>query len=117
MVNLPECLINDEWRGSAVVLSCAGVIDMLTAPELEQRIDDALAQNPTALIVDLTLVDFFASRGMGVLIATKDRCAPAVGFAVVAEGPVTHRPMALMGLTDVLDVHTSLGDALTALQG
>jgi anti-sigma B factor antagonist len=116
MAKLPECLIHDEWRGKAVIISIAGVIDMLTAPELEQRIDAAMAEGPTAMIVDLTLVDFFSSRGMGVLIATHDRCSPTIRFAVVAEGPVTHRPLTLMGLTEILNVHPGLDDALADLQ-
>ncbi|CAN5116858.1 STAS domain-containing protein [soil metagenome] len=117
MGNLPQCLIHDEWRGRRVVISCAGIVDMLTAPELEQRIAKALALDPTAMVVDLTLIDFFASRGMGVLVDTHDQCSAAgVRFAVVADGPVTHRPLTLMGLTDILNVHLTLDSALTNLQ-
>jgi anti-sigma B factor antagonist len=116
MSNLPQCLIHVDRRGSAIVLSCAGAIDMLTAPELEQAIDDALLQTPTALIIDLTLVDFFSSRGMSVLIATQDRCSSDVRFAVVADGPITLRPMTLMGLNDILSLNPTLADALIDVQ-
>ncbi|CAN5886923.1 hypothetical protein BH10ACT9_BH10ACT9_28370 [soil metagenome] len=89
---------------------------MLTAPELERAIDDALLQTPAAMIIDLTLVDFFSSRGMSVLIATHDRCSADIRFAVVADGPITLRPMTLMGLNDVLSLHPTLEDALIDMQ-
>jgi hypothetical protein len=52
---------------------------------------------------------------MGVLIAAQDELAPAVGFAVVADGPATSRPLKLVGVTDVVDLYATLDEALGAL--
>ncbi|WP_082614167.1 STAS domain-containing protein [Mycobacterium sp. Root265] len=112
MPNSPQLFVDLDWRGTTVTLRCSGVIDMLTAPDLEQQISGALAQNPSAMIVDLTLVDFISSRGLWVLLDTYKRCSPTMGFAVVADGPATLRPLKLMGMTDVFPVRTSLTDAL-----
>lgn len=112
MPNSSECLIDLHWQGSTATLRCTGVVDMLTAPYLEQRINDALDQDPPALIIDLTLVDFISSRGLWVLLDGYKQCSPTTGFAVVADGPATLRPMKLMGLTDVFCVRTSLKDVL-----
>jgi anti-sigma B factor antagonist len=117
MHNPSQCLVDIEWHGSAVTLRCAGVVDMLTIPDLQRGIDQALAQNPTAVVVDLTLIDFISSRGMCTLLDAHERCSPAIGFAVVAEGPATLRPMRLMGLTDILSVRASVDDALSDIQG
>jgi anti-anti-sigma factor len=102
----------EHWSNSTVVLGCAGVLDMITAPDLERRIASALEKRPTSLIVDLTQVTFLASHGMNVLVATHRRCADGAEFAVVADGHVTRRPMQLIGLTEILTVHPTLDDAL-----
>jgi anti-anti-sigma factor len=112
--NQEQCTVAQRWHQTTVIISCAGEIDMLTAPILERQVALALQREPTAMIVDLTHVDFLASRGMGVLMTTHEACSPAVQFAVVADSVVTSRPMRLIGLTDVIDVYGTLDDALAA---
>jgi anti-sigma B factor antagonist len=112
MPHSPQLLIDTDWQGTTVTLRCAGAVDMLTVPDLEQQINGALAQNPSAVIVDLTLVEFISSRGLWVLLDTHKRCSPTIGFAVVADGPATLRPLKLMGMTDIFSVRTSLKDAI-----
>jgi anti-anti-sigma factor len=77
------------------VVRASGAIDMLTAPELTERVRAVVAQRPTAVIVDLTDVEFLASAGMQVLVNTHNEITPAIRFAVVADGPATSRPLAL----------------------
>ncbi|HOB50642.1 MAG TPA: STAS domain-containing protein [Mycobacterium sp.] len=105
------CVIDEEWHGRAVVISVAGVLDMLTAPQLEASLTAALAKKPAAIIVDLTDVDFLASAGMGVLVAARDLADDGVRFAVVASGPATSRPLTLVGLADLLGLRASLAEA------
>ena len=57
-------------------------------------------------------MEFLASAGMGVLIAAQDELAPAIRFAVVADGPATSRPLKLVGVTDVVDLYATLDEAL-----
>jgi anti-sigma B factor antagonist len=87
--NAAACVIGEEWFGRVVVLGVSGVVDMLTAPALEDAISTALGKTPGALVINLSDVEFLASAGMGVLVAAHDQAAPEVGFAVVADGPVT----------------------------
>jgi anti-anti-sigma regulatory factor len=51
---------------------------MLTAPLLEEALAPAQTNRPSAVIVDLSDVDFLASIGMGLLITTQDRLPPGV---------------------------------------
>ena len=111
-----QCMVDDHWDDTTVILSCTGTLDMLTAPELERRIASALDKRPTSLIVDLSGVDFLASHGMSVLVATAELCSTTVGFSVVANGPATSRPMQLIGLTDLVTMHATLNDALKDLR-
>ena len=48
------CVINEDWVGPTAVISVAGIIDMMTSPQLEAAITAALAKTPAALIIDLT---------------------------------------------------------------
>ena len=66
------------------------------------------------MIVDLTNVDFLASQGMSVLIATHELCSGTTEFAVVAHGSATSRPMQLIGLTDIITVHATMDQAIEA---
>lgn len=109
------CVISEEWFGRTVVISAAGVVDMLTSPQLETSIATSLQKNPKAIIVDLTDVDFLASAGMGALVAARDELPVEIQFAVVADGPATSRPLKLVGIADVVGLHPTLDEALAAL--
>jgi anti-sigma B factor antagonist len=97
------------------VIHARGAIDLLTGPELERCIEVALDKAPSAVVVDLTDVDFLASFGMSILLRTNDRLTQETPLVVVADGPATSRPMEILGLTDVLTIHGTLQAALESL--
>jgi anti-anti-sigma factor len=99
------------------VLAVSGEIDLATIPAFEGAIAEALTQRPTALIVDLSAVDFLASAGLQALVATHEKVSGTAGFAVVAVGPATSRPIELTGLDQILSLHSSLRDAKAAVMG
>lgn len=101
----------------AVVLTVAGEVDMLSAPQLAEAIRAALAASPPALVIDLTKVDFLASAGMTVLVTAQAEVTPPTRFAVVANGPATSRPIKLMGLDNVLALYSTLDSALSRIAG
>jgi anti-anti-sigma factor len=109
-------VVNEEWTGRTAVISASGVLDMLTSPQLEAMISAVLGKNPDALVVDLSDVDFLASAGMSVLVAARDRADGKVGFAVVASGPATSRPLKLVGLAEVLGLYATMEEARAALK-
>ncbi len=110
------CVINEAWFGRTAVISVSGVLDMLTSPQLEAAISAVIAKSPTALILDLAEVDFLASTGMGVLVGARDQADGRVGFAVVASGPATSRPLKLVGLAEVLGLCATMEEARAALE-
>lgn len=109
------CVIKEEWIGGTVVICASGVLDMLTSPQLEDSIEICLRKNPSAVVVDLTDVDFLASAGMGVLVVARDKVAPGAQFGVVANGPATSRPLQLVGLADLIGLYKTLDEALATL--
>jgi anti-sigma B factor antagonist len=97
------------------VLTVSGEIDLATIPAFEAAIADVLEQRPTALIVDLSAVEFLASAGLQALVATHEKVSGSAGFAVVADGPATSRPIQLTGLDQILSLCSSLTEAKAAV--
>ncbi len=106
-----------ENRDGFAVLAVGGDIDLATAPSFEKAIDDALAENPPGLIIDLTEVSFLASAGLQLLVATHNRIDKSTDFAVVANGPATSRPIQLTDLDKVFHLYSTMDEALTAMRG
>jgi anti-sigma B factor antagonist len=110
-----SCTIEQQRIGQIEVLTVAGVVDMLTAAQLEEAIATAAKESPRAVVVDLGAVDFLASAGMGVLVAARDELPESMRFAVVADGPATSRPLKLVGVAEIVGLHATLDEALAAL--
>ncbi|OLT35050.1 anti-anti-sigma factor [Rhodococcus sp. CUA-806] len=103
-------------HATTIVLSVRGEVDLVTAPQLTESIDAVLAEHaPTALVIDLTDVPFLASVGMTVLLDASRQVTGTTGFAVVADGPTTARPLTLLGLDQEMTLYTDLDAALSAL--
>ncbi len=54
--------------GDSALLSLRGEIDVYTAPRLRQAIVDLVDGGAAKIVVDMTLVDFVVSSGLGVLV-------------------------------------------------
>ena len=91
----------DDDRG--VILALRGELDVVTAPELEQCLDDVLGESHARVMLDLNGLRFVDSAGVSVLIKAKQRAA-AEGRALVLRRPTEQleRVFALVGLADWL---------------
>ena len=98
------------------VVTVGGDVDLATVPDFQAAITEALTQEPTALVVDLSAVDFLASAGLQTLVATHESVSKTARFAVVANGPATSRPIQLTGLDQIFALYTTLAEALSALR-
>jgi anti-sigma B factor antagonist len=107
--------LTESWFGDVAVVSVSGELDMLTTPGLVRAIEAAARKEPSALVVDLSAVQFLASAGMSTLITAHEDVTPRARFAVVADGPATSRPMRLVGLDQIFDVYRTLDDALAGV--
>lgn len=105
-----------EHRDDSAVLRVQGVVDLATGDALQQAIDDLIATRPSALVVDLSAVDFLASVGLQILVATHERLSPSARFAVVADGPATSRPIQLTRLDEVIALYPTLDEALSGVR-
>jgi anti-sigma B factor antagonist len=101
-------------RRSTVICEIAGEIDLATSSQLSETLTAALAEEPAAVVADLTAVTFLDSSGLRVLIDAHLSAAGAVRFAVVAGNNATLRPLQLTGLDEEIAVFGSLDSALAA---
>ena len=62
--------IKKEQNGTALTLSLAGRLDAMTAPELETVVKSGLS-GITDLTLDFASLDYIASAGLRVLLATQ----------------------------------------------
>jgi anti-sigma B factor antagonist len=102
--------------GTTMIVSASGAIDALTAPALRDAIASVLDDDPRALVIDLTRVDFLGSVGLEILVTTRQAVAETTPVIVVADGPITRRPIELTGVDEFLTLFPTLATALDSLR-
>ena len=99
------------------MVSVSGEIDLVTAPALgRSHRREWLRIDPTALVIDLSGVEFLGSVGLKILAATYEKLGNSAEFGVVARGPATRRPIHLTGLDKTFPLYPTLDDALTGVR-
>ncbi|MBB2990325.1 anti-anti-sigma factor [Mycolicibacterium iranicum] len=109
--------VHAEIVDGVAVLAVTDVVDAATAPQLSSAVDEAFAGAPSGLVLDLTDVNFLGSAGMTILMKAKERAGDNVGFAVVAVGNATRRPMTVLGLDAELPLYDTRDEALRSVRG
>jgi anti-anti-sigma factor len=116
-VSAPDAITTSvAHRDGIAVVTVGGEIDLATAAILETAIANVLGGAPSALVIELSAVTFMASAGLQLLVATHEKVSRSAGFAVVANGPATSRPIQLTGLDEIFALYPTLDDAMTALR-
>jgi anti-sigma B factor antagonist len=100
-----------------VVVEVEGEIDVDTADVVLDALRHGFSSEGPALVADLTHVSFFGSTGISTLITAheiaEERCKD---FHVVAPHRAVKRPLQVTGVADVLVLHDSVDEALSALK-
>jgi anti-sigma B factor antagonist len=96
--------VSRDDRGDVTVLALAGELDMSTAPQVSDLVDDALADGRVRLLLDLTQVTFCDSTGMAAFVRGYYACAEAGGWLRLAgaRGAVAW-VLSISGLDTLLD--------------
>src|SRR4051812_32394459 len=80
----PEfALTEDSIDSERHVVAVRGEIDLFTAPELKQKLTDAIEGGKTRIVVDLTQTTFLDSTALGVLIGAVKRLRSRDGALVI----------------------------------
>ena len=103
------------------VIHVTGELDALTAPQLTDRVRSEAADGVKFLVIDLAAVDFLGSAGLGALldssqILTEAEAGSRMYLAGTSERAV-RRPLEMVGLLPLFNVHASVDDALREISG
>lgn len=102
-------------RGIVPVVTMEGEVDLVTAPLLLERLSDAARAGSPWVVLDLTGVTFLDSTALGVVVIADQRCRDhGAGLRVVITPPGVQRVFDAADLREILDVRSSLEDALGA---
>jgi anti-sigma B factor antagonist len=98
-----ELSINRRDEAGGVLLALSGELDVVSAPALEQRLREALAEPGAHVTLDLSDLEFVDSAGVSVLIKAKQDAESRGRTLVLARATEqVHRVFALVGLADWL---------------
>jgi anti-sigma B factor antagonist len=98
-----------------VVVAAEGEVDIYTAPRLKDALDQAFQDGAMRLIVDLTMVPFIDSTGLGVLVSEfRAAHARGAGIDIVCDRPNVVRIFKVTGLLGVFGFFASRTEALAA---
>lgn len=93
------------------MLTLSGELDLSKVQEIVPVRDAALAQNPGALVVDLSGVTFADSSVLNLLLRTHTRTSMQLAGPL---HPVVERLFAVTGISGVLNLHATCDEAVAA---
>lgn len=112
----PEPLqISTESRGDAVVVRCAGEVDLATVGELRTTLQGAQVDGATQLVLVLDEVTFMDSIGLGVLIGAHKRARVLQGELIIV--CTSRQVLNLLRATSLDRVFRLVDDLGEALEG
>jgi anti-sigma B factor antagonist len=97
----------------AHIVAVTGEIDLFTAPEFKQRMNQPIEEGVERLIVDLSGTTFIDSSSLGVLIGAHRRLKQRDGsLVVVCDNDAIVKTFKITGLDGVFTLARSLDEAL-----
>lgn len=113
----------EQLDGGISVITVRGELDMNTAPQLEQQLEEALADPEASVMLDLSQCEFIDSTGIALIVRSwqrLDRNAGGNGKGRLVLCSYNHQVRRLLKLTGVessISMHERRDDALAELRG
>jgi anti-sigma B factor antagonist len=99
------------------VIAIAGESHVSTAPRFSVLLDEAVGRGKTAVVLDLSAVEFIDSTGLSVLLNGLRRVTRQRGrMALVCNNPTVLRLFEITRLDATFDIHASREAALSAVR-
>ncbi|MEV6523364.1 STAS domain-containing protein [Longispora sp. NPDC051575] len=108
-----ELSLETEAVEDRTLLRVGGEIDVYTAPSLRERLVELADGGARHIVVDLEMVEFLDSTGLGVLVGGLKRARASDGtFVLVCDQPRLLKIFRITGLERVFELYPSVTDAL-----
>ncbi len=76
-MNAAQLVVSHREETAGTIIEAVGEVDLTTAPQLREALLGAVGgANKTAVIVDLSKVDFIDSAGLALLVEARKRLSP-----------------------------------------
>jgi anti-sigma B factor antagonist len=109
-------LTEDALDADRHVVAVRGEIDLFTAPELKQKLTDAIEGGKTRIVVDLSDTTFLDSTALGVLIGAVKRLRSREGALVIVNTDQNiAKTFEITGLDQIFTILSTRQDAIAAL--
>ena len=115
---IPHFEMSSETHGDTTqLIHVKGEIHVSTAPEFAARLDEAIAADATAVVLDLTEVEFIDSTGLTVLLNSLRSVTLRGGrLSMAISNPTVMRLFEITRLDSTFDIEPTVDDALRRVQ-
>jgi len=106
-----------ETRGTAVVVSAQGELDITSSQRFDDCLSEAAAESDQ-VILDMSEVDFMDTTALAVIVTHWRRHAEEGGVFLLAGARYRYtKALWITGLADRLPMYDTVGEAVAALAG
>jgi anti-sigma B factor antagonist len=116
---VPHFELSEEDSASGThVIVVRGEIHVQTAPRFSQRLSEAIDSGNTAIVLDLSGVEFIDSTGLSVLLSGLRRVTQLQGrLALVCANPTVLRLFQITSLDETFDIFAERATAFAHVRG
>ncbi len=109
--------LEDNKCGNALVIKLVGDrLDAAAAPGFKETVTRRIDDGEDTILLDLSLVDFIDSSGLGALVSVLKRMSPAGKLVVCGLRDAAFNMFRLTRMDKVFPIFPSQAEALTALE-
>jgi anti-sigma B factor antagonist len=109
--------IDKNKRGTVVVVAPHGSLDIDTRKIFQDMLIGLLDTGETAILVDLSHVDFITSTGLSAMLLAAKRVEDITGkFAVCSVNKGIQSVLEISGFDSIIDIYANADEALAKLQ-
>jgi len=108
-------IIADREQDGCRVLSIAGDLDLVTAPQLADAVTALVDAGVRDLVVDAERLDFCDSSGLTAFVRIARQLEPDGRLAIAGPQPIVRRILEVSGLVEAFVVADSVDEAVAAL--
>lgn len=113
----------EQLDGGIDAITVQGELDMSTAPQLEQRLEEALADTEASIMLDLSQCEFIDSTGIALIVRSWQRLDREAGgegkgrLVLCSHNHQVRRLLKITGVESSISLHESRDEALAELRG
>jgi anti-anti-sigma factor len=116
--SVPFEVDSEELEGGIRTFTVRGELDMSTAPDLERKLDPALADSGASIMLDLSECEFIDSTGIALIVRAWQQLGRGTGRLVLCSANFqVRRLLKITGVESSIPMHEQRDAALAELRG